>query len=177
MTGPIRLLVADDHPVVRDGLRGMLTGQPDLEVVGKAANGAEAVAMVPRLRPDVVLMDLRMPGMDGVEAIRKLRTSSPDVRVLVLTTFDTDVVRAIEAGATGYLLKDTPERSWSPRSAPPRAARRSSPRRWRPSCLARCARRPRRGRSAPGSWRCSSWSRAAPPTGKRAPSCLSARRR
>jgi DNA-binding NarL/FixJ family response regulator len=110
VSGPIRLLVADDHPVVRDGLRGMLAGQPDLEVVGEAADGAEAVALVPRLYPDVVLMDLRMPGMDGVEAIRKLRTSCPDVRVLVLTTFDTDtdVVRAIEAGATGYLLKDTP---------------------------------------------------------------------
>ncbi|HEX9279350.1 MAG TPA: response regulator transcription factor [Gemmatimonadales bacterium] len=110
MTGPIRLLVADDHPVVRDGLRGMLAGQPDLEVVGEAADGAEAVALAPRLRPDVVLMDLRMPGMDGVDAIRKLRTSFPDARILVLTTFDTDtdVVRAIEAGATGYLLKDTP---------------------------------------------------------------------
>jgi DNA-binding NarL/FixJ family response regulator len=110
VTGPIRLLVADDHPVVRDGLRGMLAGQPDLEVVGEAADGAEAVALAPRLRPDVVLMDLRMPGMDGVDAIRKLRTSFPDARILVLTTFDTDtdVVRAIEAGATGYLLKDTP---------------------------------------------------------------------
>jgi len=103
VTGPIRLLVADDHPVVRDGLRGMLAGQPDLEVVGEAADGAEAVALAPRLRPDVVLMDLRMPGMDGVDAIRKLRTSFPDARILVLTTFDTDtdVVRAIEAGATG----------------------------------------------------------------------------
>jgi len=110
VTGPIRLLVADDHPVVRDGLRGMLAGQPDLEVVGEAADGAEAVALAPRLRPDVVLMDLRMPGMDGVDAIRKLRTSFPDARILVLTTFDTDtdVVRASEAGATGYLLKDTP---------------------------------------------------------------------
>ncbi len=152
MTGPIRLLVADDHPVVRDGLRGMLAGQPDLEVVGEAADGAEAVALAPRLRPDVVLMDLRMPGMDGVDAIRKLRTSFPDARILVLTTFDTDtdVVRAIEAGATGYLLKDTPREE-----------------------LVRAI----RGRSAPGSWRCSSWSPAAPPTGRRAPSCSSARRR
>jgi DNA-binding NarL/FixJ family response regulator len=110
MTGPIRLLVADDHPVVRDGLRGMLAGQPDLQVVGEAADGAEAVALIPRLRPDVVLMDLRMPGLDGVGAIRKLRATFPNVRVLVLTTFDTDtdVVRAIQAGATGYLLKDTP---------------------------------------------------------------------
>jgi DNA-binding NarL/FixJ family response regulator len=103
------VLIVDDHPVVRDGLRGMLAGQQDLEVVGEAADGAEAVALVGRLRPDVVLMDLRMPGLDGVGAIRRLGADSP-ARVLVLTTFDTDtdVVRAIEAGATGYLLKDTP---------------------------------------------------------------------
>jgi DNA-binding NarL/FixJ family response regulator len=106
----IRLLIADDHPVVRDGLRGMLTGQPDLEVVGEAATGAEALALVPRVRPDVALVDLRMPELDGVATIRALRERHPEVRVLVLTTFDTerDVVSAIEAGATGYLLKDAP---------------------------------------------------------------------
>ena len=106
----IRLLIADDHPVVRDGLRGMLAGQPDLEVVGEAATGAEALALVPRVRPDVALVDLRMPELDGVATIRALRERHPQVRVLVLTTFDTetDVVSAIEAGATGYLLKDAP---------------------------------------------------------------------
>jgi DNA-binding NarL/FixJ family response regulator len=106
----IRLLIADDHPVVRDGLRGMVAGQPDLEVVGEAATGTEALALVPRVRPDVALVDLRMPGLDGVATIRALRERHPEVRVLVLTTFDTesDVVSAIEAGATGYLLKDAP---------------------------------------------------------------------
>lgn len=104
----IRLLIADDHPVVRDGLRGMVASEPDLEVVGEAGNGLEALALVPRVRPDVALVDLRMPALDGVATIRALRERHPEVRVLVLTTFDTerDVVSAIEAGATGYLLKD-----------------------------------------------------------------------
>jgi DNA-binding NarL/FixJ family response regulator len=107
---PIRLLIVDDHPVVRDGLRGAFTGDPDFEVVGEAANGLEALAQVERAGADVVLMDLRMPEMGGVEAIGRLRRSAPSVRVLVLTTFDTDkdVLPAIEAGATGYLLKDAP---------------------------------------------------------------------
>jgi DNA-binding NarL/FixJ family response regulator len=106
----IRLLIADDHPVVRDGLRGMVAAEPDLEVVGEAGNGLEALALVPRVRPDVALVDLRMPELDGVATIRALRQRHPEVRVLVLTTFDTerDVVSAIEAGATGYLLKDAP---------------------------------------------------------------------
>ncbi|MET8120291.1 response regulator transcription factor [Micromonospora sp. NPDC005189] len=110
MSGPIRLLIVDDHPVVRDGLRGMFTGDPGFEVVGEAADGSEALALVATLRPDVVLMDLRMPGMDGVTAIRRLARSGSAARVLVLTTYDTDadVLPAIEAGATGYLLKDTP---------------------------------------------------------------------
>ncbi|MDX3663611.1 response regulator transcription factor [Streptomyces sp. ID05-26A] len=103
----IRLVIVDDHPVVRDGLRGMLsTG--DFEVVGEAASGDEAVAVVTAVAPDVVLMDLRMPGSDGVSAIERLRDHP--CRVLVLTTYDTDrdVLPAIKAGATGYLLKDTP---------------------------------------------------------------------
>jgi DNA-binding NarL/FixJ family response regulator len=106
----IRLLIADDHPVVRDGLRGMVAAEQDLEVVGEAATGGEALALVPRVRPDVALVDLRMPELDGVATIRALRERHPDVRVLVLTTFDSDrdVVSAIEAGATGYLLKDAP---------------------------------------------------------------------
>jgi DNA-binding NarL/FixJ family response regulator len=108
--GPIRLLIVDDHPVVRDGLRGLFADDPDFQVVGEAANGAEAVARVERVGADVVLMDLRMPEMGGVEAITRLRRTAPGVRVLVLTTYDTDsdVLPAIEAGATGYLLKDAP---------------------------------------------------------------------
>jgi DNA-binding NarL/FixJ family response regulator len=106
----IRVLVVDDHPVVRDGLCGVLAGEADIEVVGEAANGAEAVARARRDPVDVVLMDLRMPSMGGVEAIRELRQINPSIRILVLTTFDADrdVLPAIEAGATGYLLKDTP---------------------------------------------------------------------
>lgn len=106
----IRLLIADDHPVVRDGLRGILEASGEFEVVAEAANGREAVDRAAALRPDVVLMDLRMPEMDGVTAIRQLASRQVAARVLVLTTFDTDsdVVPAIEAGATGYLLKDAP---------------------------------------------------------------------
>ena len=106
----VKLLIADDHPVVRSGLRGMLEGQPDFEVVGEAENGTEAVALVDRLRPDVVLMDLRMPEMDGVAATSKIKAEHPGVNVLVLTTYesDADILKAVEAGATGYLLKDTP---------------------------------------------------------------------
>jgi DNA-binding NarL/FixJ family response regulator len=106
----IRLLIVDDHPVVRNGLLGMFAGDPEFDVVGEAADGAEAVAYAQSLDPDVVLMDLRMPGMDGVAAIRKLATLAIRAKVLVLTTYDTDsdVLPAIEAGATGYLLKDTP---------------------------------------------------------------------
>ena len=109
-TEPIRLLIVDDHPVVRDGLDGMFSGDPRFEVLGQAADGAQAVSRVEALRPDVVLMDLRMPVMDGVTAISQLVERKLPVRVLVLTTYDTDsdVVAAIEAGATGYLLKDAP---------------------------------------------------------------------
>ncbi|GLY91487.1 response regulator [Actinoallomurus iriomotensis] len=108
--GPIRLLIADDHPVVRDGLSSMFARDPDFEVVGEAGDGAEAVRLAGDLRPDVILMDLRMPGMDGVTAIAELARQGTATRVLVLTTYDTDshVLPAIEAGATGYLLKDAP---------------------------------------------------------------------
>ena len=107
---PIRMLIVDDHPVVRDGLRGMFSGDARFDVVGEASNGVEAVSRAEALRPDVILMDLRMPGGDGVTAISQLAARGAPGRVLVLTTYDTDsdVVAAIEAGATGYLLKDAP---------------------------------------------------------------------
>jgi DNA-binding NarL/FixJ family response regulator len=106
----IRLLIVDDHPVVRDGLRGMFAGETDFDVVGEAADGAEAVTRAEGLRPDVILMDLRMPGLEGVSAIRMLADRGIGSHVLVLTTYETDreVLDAIDAGATGYLLKDAP---------------------------------------------------------------------
>jgi DNA-binding NarL/FixJ family response regulator len=107
---PIGVLIVDDHPVVRDGLRGMFAGDPDFQVLGEASNGREAVERAEILQPDVVLMDLRMPGGDGVSAIKAIADRGLRARILVLTTYDTDadVLPAIEAGATGYLLKDTP---------------------------------------------------------------------
>ena len=106
----IRVLVADDHPVVRSGLAGLLAVEPDVEVVGEAGDGAAAVSMARALTPDLVLMDLRMPGVDGAAATAQITDELPGVHVLVLTTYetDTDILRAVEAGATGYLLKDTP---------------------------------------------------------------------
>lgn len=106
----ISVLIVDDHPIVRDGLRGMFSADPRFEVLGEAADGAEAVVAAERLRPDVILMDLRMPGADGIFATRELARRGVTSRVLVLTTYDTDsdVLPAMEAGATGYLLKDAP---------------------------------------------------------------------
>jgi DNA-binding NarL/FixJ family response regulator len=110
MAEQIRILIADDHPVVRTGLEGMLAGQPEFEVIGEATNGREAIDLADRLRPDVVLMDLRMPVLDGVLATSEIKRRRPAVQVLVLTTYDSDadILRAIEAGAIGYLLKDAP---------------------------------------------------------------------
>jgi DNA-binding NarL/FixJ family response regulator len=107
---PVTVLIADDHPVVREGLRGMLAAEPGIIVVGEAGSGDEAVTMARMHRPDVVLMDLRMPGGDGVGATAGILATAPSTRVVVLTTYETDadIVRAVEAGATGYLLKDTP---------------------------------------------------------------------
>lgn len=109
-THVIRVLITDDHPVVREGLAGMLAGQPDFAVVGMAPDGAAAVAMHRELAPDVTLMDLRMPVLDGVGAIEAIKAQQPAANILVLTTYDSDadILRAIEVGATGYLLKDTP---------------------------------------------------------------------
>jgi DNA-binding NarL/FixJ family response regulator len=101
------VLIVDDHPVVRDGLRAVLSAEPGLEVVGECARGDEAVRAAAALRPDVVLMDLRLPGLDGVEATARIVAAGSGA-VLVLTTYDSDgdILRAVEAGATGYLLKD-----------------------------------------------------------------------
>jgi DNA-binding NarL/FixJ family response regulator len=104
----IRVLAADDHPVVRAGIAAMLANEPDLEVVGQASNGAEAVTLFESHRPDVVLMDLQMPKMDGVSAIRAIRDIDPEARVIALTTYDgdADIHRALSAGASAYLIKD-----------------------------------------------------------------------
>ncbi|GAA3559154.1 response regulator transcription factor [Kribbella ginsengisoli] len=106
----VRVLVVDDHPVVRSGLIGMLAVTDDIEVVGEAGDGEEALALVESTRPDVVLMDLRMPRRDGVSATGAIVSGHPATKVLVLTTYDTDtdILHAVEAGAAGYLLKDTP---------------------------------------------------------------------
>ncbi|WP_329321319.1 response regulator transcription factor [Streptomyces sp. NBC_01262] len=104
----IRILLADDHPVVREGLRGMLSTEPGLEVVGEAGSGPQAEALSASLRPDIVLMDLRMPDGGGVESIVRMTAAGLPCRVIVLTTYETDadILRAVEAGAAGYLLKD-----------------------------------------------------------------------
>lgn len=106
---PIRILLVDDHPMLREGVASILEDQPDMVVVGEAGDGAEAVERFRELRPDVTLMDLQMPGMNGVEAIAAIRAEFPDARFLVLTTYAGDVqaVRALKAGATGYLLKSS----------------------------------------------------------------------
>ncbi|HUN06123.1 MAG TPA: response regulator transcription factor [Aggregatilineales bacterium] len=110
MTKPIRIIVADDHPVVRDGLIAILGTQPDFEIVGKADDGADALTQVHALQPDVLLLDLEMPTLDGVETLRQLKTEGAAVRVIVFTAFDTDdrIVSAVQNGAQGYLLKGAP---------------------------------------------------------------------
>jgi DNA-binding NarL/FixJ family response regulator len=109
-SGVIRVLIADDHPVVRSGITGMLKPDPGFEVVGQAASGQEAVDVSLREHPDVVLMDLQMPGLDGAAATAQIKARRPQTQVVVLTTYgtDADIVRAIDAGAVGYLLKDAP---------------------------------------------------------------------
>jgi len=107
----IRVVVADDHPIVRSGIVGLLSSADDIEVVGEAGDGAEAVALATQLSPDVVLMDLRMPGVGGAEATAQILAARPDVRVVILTTYESDenILAAIEAGASGYLLKAAPQ--------------------------------------------------------------------
>jgi DNA-binding NarL/FixJ family response regulator len=107
----MRIGIADDHPIVRMGLRALLESDPDIEVVAEASNGEEAVTLAAAHLPDVMLMDLRMPILDGVGATKRITAESPSVRVLIVTTYesDADILRAIEAGAAGYLLKDTPQ--------------------------------------------------------------------
>ena len=109
MTDPIRVMIADDHLIVREGLSLILETAPDVEFVGEASNGAEAVDMALEYRPDVILMDLNMPVMDGIEAIGRLRTDLPDAAVVILTTYDDDelIMNGLRAGARAYLLKDT----------------------------------------------------------------------
>lgn len=106
---PIRILIAEDHAIVRKGVRSLLSLEPDMQVVGEAANGRQAVEQVGLLEPDVILMDLVMPEMDGIQAIQQIKEKDPKAKVLVLTSFATDdkVFPAIKAGALGYLLKDS----------------------------------------------------------------------
>ena len=106
----IKILSADDHPVVRTGIRGMIEGQADFEIVAEASNGEEAVQLALNHQPDVVLMDLRMPLIDGIIATKQIRTQAPTVHILILTTFDQDddIRLALQNGASGYLLKDAP---------------------------------------------------------------------
>jgi two-component system, NarL family, response regulator LiaR len=109
MTAPIRILIADDHAILRKGIRALLSTEPDLEVVGETADGLETVNKAAALEPDVILMDLVMPKMDGIEATQQITATQPGVRILVLTSFAADdkVFPAIKAGALGYLLKDS----------------------------------------------------------------------
>ena len=108
---PIRMLIADDHPLVRSGLRALLAAAEDMEVVGEAATGEEAVMLAASLQPDVIVMDLRMPGINGIEATRRIVQANPHIRILVVTLFEDDdsVFAALRAGARGYLLKDANE--------------------------------------------------------------------
>ncbi len=106
----IRILLADDHPILREGLRAVLETQPDFEVIAEAVNGLEAVRLALTLQPDILLLDLEMPQLDGVETIRRLRQQQPQFRIIVFTAFDNDerIIHAVQAGANGYLLKEAP---------------------------------------------------------------------
>ena len=172
----IRVVLADDHPVVREGLRGMLNAEPDISVVGEAGSGAEAVTLAESLRPGVILMDLRMPDVDGVTATERILARAPATRIIVVTTYesDTDILRAVEAGAAGYLLKD------ASRAALAEAVRDAAKGRTvlSPTVADRlvtwCASR-RRRRCRHANSRCSNGSRVAARTPRSAARCTSAR--
>src|SRR5260370_35292514 len=104
---PIRILIADDHPLFRDGLRALLESVPDLQVLGEATTGNEVMTQAHALQPDLILMDIKMPGINGIEATRRILQTSPHIRILILTMFEDDesVFAAVRAGARGYLLK------------------------------------------------------------------------
>ena len=106
----IRILLADDHPILREGLRAVLETQPDFEVIAEAVNGIEAMRLALTMEPDILLLDLEMPQLDGVETIRRLRQQQPNARIIVFTAFDNDerIIHAVQAGANGYLLKEAP---------------------------------------------------------------------
>ena len=110
MAGMVRIVLADDHPIVREGLRALLETQPNFEVIAECANGEEVLRVAEKLKPDMLLLDLEMPVMDGVETIRRLHSMQPTPRIIVFTAFDDDerIINAIQAGADGYLLKDAP---------------------------------------------------------------------
>lgn len=174
----ISLLLVDDHPVVRNGLRGMFEAEPGFTVLAEASNGVEAVALAAELDPDVILMDLRMPGGGGLDAITELTRRGARAKVLVLTTWDTDTdtLPAIEAGATGYLLKDAPQDELFTGVREAAAGRTvlslPSPPGWSP-----LSGRRRRLRWPPVNARSSHWLPKAPPIARSPASSSSARRR
>lgn len=106
---PIRILLADDHPLLRDGVAGLMADQPDMELVGEASNGRETIDQFRKHRPDIILLDLQMPEISGIDALLAIRAESPDARIIVLTTYtgDVQILRALKAGAQAYLLKST----------------------------------------------------------------------
>jgi NarL family two-component system response regulator LiaR len=165
---PVRVLLVDDHAVVRKGLRALFDREPGVEVVGEADGGEQAVAAFERARPDVALMDLEMPGVDGTEATRRITEAHPDARVVILTSHasEEEVFPALEAGAVGYLLKHSAPDDVLRAIAGPARARPSCTRRSRGwSCRTsggrrRAGRASRSTRSRSGSWRCCSWSPA-----------------
>jgi DNA-binding NarL/FixJ family response regulator len=174
----IRLLIVDDHPVVRDGLRGMLAGEAGFEVVAEASSGVEAIRLTELEQPDVVLMDLQMPEIDGATATAEIAARFPGSKVLVLTTYDTDadILRAVEAGATGYLLKDTPRERLFP--AIRSAARGETV--LAPTVATRLVSRmraPAERRSRPARSRCCNWCPRGRATPTSRPTCSSARPR